>query len=164
MLSTHILAISTLTLLANTQTIPTTTPATALSSSSTPPITPSPLPHTALQTPIMASVQKYYSSLTAQSEWTSAVQALTAAIPYSARSQIANDPTDYLRSVFGGTGQVPGWVSAMPTNYTEYFRSVVAAQASMTGQAAEGSAPAVGRRVRLVGAALAVGAAGFVLL
>lgn len=161
MLFTRILVISTLNLLAHTQT--TTTTDTALSPS-TPSITLPPLTPTAPPARIMASVQKYYSSLTTQMEWTSAVQALTSAIPSTIRSQIANDPTDYLSSVFGGTGQIPSWVSAMPTNYTDYFRSIVAAQASITSKAAEGSAATGGPRVRVVLAALAVGAAGLALL
>lgn len=91
------------------------------------------------------------------------MQALTSAIPASILSQIENDPTDYLSSVLGG-GEVPSWVSTVPTSYMNYFSSIGAAEASITSKAAEGPAPTNGPRVKVVGAALAVGAAGLALL
>lgn len=91
------------------------------------------------------------------------MQALTSAIPASILSQIEDDPTDYLSSVLGA-GELPSWFSAVPTSYVSYFSSIGAAEASIVSKASEAPAPTSGPRVRVVGAALAVGAAGLALL
>ncbi len=62
------------------------------------------------------------------------------------------------------TGGNPSWVSAMPTRYIQYFSSVGAAERSIISKAAEGPAPTNGPQVKVVGAALAVGAAGLAIL
>ena len=92
------------------------------------------------------------------------MQALTSAIPASVLSQIENDPTDYLSSIMGGDGAKPSWLSAVPTSYISYFSSIAVAEASIATKAAEAPAPTNGPRVKVVGAALAVGAAGLALL
>lgn len=159
MLFTSTLILSTLALLTNAQTsttdaaVPTSTANAALST-----LTPAALP-----TRVIASVEKYLSSVEAQPEWSSALQALTSAIPASVLSQIEADPTDYLSSVLEG-GQTPSWISAVPTSYISYFSSIGAAEASIATKTAEGPAPTNGARVKVVGAALAVGAAGLALL
>ncbi|CAD6583951.1 MAG: hypothetical protein ASARMPRED_001560 [Alectoria sarmentosa] len=156
MLSTRILILSALALLANTQT--TTTDAAIPTDNALPTLTPAAYP-----TRVIASVEKYLSSVEKQPEWSSAVQALTSAIPASILTQIENDPTDYLSSVLGA-GELPSWVSAVPTSYMSYLSSVGAAEASIASKVAEGPAPTNGPRVKVVGAALVVGAAGLALL
>lgn len=150
MLFTRTLIISTLTLLANTQTAPT--------DAATPTITPAALP-----TQVIASIENYYSSLETQPEFSSAIQALTSAMPASILNQIENDPADYLSSVLGAGAQ-QSWISAVPTSYISYFSSIGAAEASIITQTAAGPAPTNGPRVKVVGAALAMGAAGLALL
>ncbi|KAF6239282.1 hypothetical protein HO173_002543 [Letharia columbiana] len=150
MLFTRTLIISTLTLLANTQT--------ATTDAANPTITPAALP-----TQVIASIENYYSSLEKQPEFSSAIQALTSAMPASILNQIENDPTDYLSSVLGAGAQ-PSWISALPTSYINYFSSIGAAEASIITQTAAGPAPTNGPRVKVVGAALAMGAAGLALL
>lgn len=77
-------------------------------------------------------------------------------------TEIEDDPTDYLSSILEGS-TVPSWFSAVPTSYISYFSSIGAAEASIA-TAAEGPAPTNAPRVKVVGAALAVGAAGLALL
>lgn len=59
---------------------------------------------------------------------------------------------------------VPSWVTAVPTSYLGYMSSVVAAEQSIVSKGLEGPAPTQGPRVKVVGAAMAVGAAGLALL
>lgn len=163
MLFASTLLLSTLTLLANAQT--TTTTATAdnalpPAAAATPYPTPTP---PAVPTQVLDSLSKYLTSVTAQPDFSSAYQALTSAIPASVLTEIEQDPTDYLSSVLAG-GTEPSWLAALPTSYLSYFSSIGAAEQSIVSKGSEGPAPTQGPRVKVVGAAMAVGAAGLALL
>lgn len=61
-------------------------------------------------------------------------------------------------------GEEPSWMSAMPVSDVVYLSSFLAKEYSIMTGAAEGSAPTNRPRVEVVGAALAVGAAGLAML
>lgn len=77
--------------------------------------------------------------------------------------QIEADPSDYVQSVITATA-TPSWYSAIPTPYQSYLSSVGNAEASIVSKDATGPAPTKAPGVKVVGAALAVGAAGLALL
>lgn len=58
----------------------------------------------------------------------------------------------------------PSWYSAIPTSYQNYLSSVGVAEASIVSKDVTGPAPTTAPGVKVVGAALAVGAAGLALL
>ena len=60
--------------------------------------------------------------------------------------------------------EAPDWVGGLPANVKSYYDSVVVAEASIISKVARGPAPTEGPRVQVVGAALAVGAAGLAML
>ena len=127
----------------------------------TPAIYPRALPH---------AVQAHVTSLKAQPMWT--------AMPESVLGQLESDPYEYLLSLLSA-GKEPTRVSAVPTTL-DYLVSVGQAQLSPWKEAAwsgpmttsmdvvqfsvKGPAPTHGPRVKVVGAALAVGAAGLAVL
>ena len=160
MLFASTLLLSTLTFLANAQTT-TTTADNALSPAAA--ATTFPTTSVAVPTKVLDSLSKYLTSVTAQPEFSSAYQALTSAIPASILTEIEEDPTDYLSSVLED-GTTPSWLAALPTSYLNYFSSIGAAEESIVSKGSEGPAPTQGPRVKAVGAAMAVGAAGLALL
>ena len=160
MLFASTLLLSTLTLLANAQTTTTADDALSPAAAATtfPTLTPGAVP-----TSVLNALESYLTSVTAQPEFLSAYQALTSAIPASVLNEIEDDPTDYLGSVLAG-GTQPSWITAVPTSYISYFSSIGAAEQSIVSKGSAGPAPTQGPRVKVVGAAMAVGAAGLALL
>ena len=114
-------------------------------------------------THILHDLESYLSSLTSQPEYTSVLDALESAIPESVLQEIEADPSDYLNSVITGTA-TPSWYSAIPTSYQNYLSSVGVVEASIVSKDATGPAPTKAPGAKVVGAALAVGAAGLALL
>ena len=160
MLFASTLLLSTLTFLANAQTTTTAddTLSPAAAATTYPTLTPAAVP-----TKVIDALSKYLTSVTAQPEFSSAYQALTSAMPASLLSEIQEDPSDYLSSALAG-GTQPSWLAALPTSYLSYFSSIGAAEQSIVSKGSEGPAPTQGPRVKVVGAAMAVGAAGLALL
>ena len=160
MLFASTLLLSTLTLLANAQT--TTTADDAFPPATISAIYPT-ITSAAIPTKVLDSLSKYLTSITAQPEYSSAQQALASAIPASILTEIEGDPSDYLSSVLAG-GTLPSWYTALPTSYQNYFSSIGAAEESIVSKGSQGPAPTQGPRAKVVGAAMAVGAAGLALL
>ena len=73
----------------------------------------------------------------------------------------------FAMSPFGSwpaAGEEPGWMSAMPASDVRFLSSFLAREYSILTSTAKGSAPTNRPRVEVVGAALAVGAAGLAML
>ena len=71
------------------------------------------------------------------------------------------------QSPFGSwpeVGGAPDWMSALPASQVSYISSFLTKEHSLMKGAAKGSAPTNKPRVEVVGAALAVGAAGLAML
>ena len=61
-------------------------------------------------------------------------------------------------------GTAPSWFSAVPNSYASYISSFRAVEISLVTRTAEGPAPTSAPRMKVVGAALAVGAGGLAML
>ena len=141
---------------------PTTTSLTGLE------VIPLPLPHnyrplTAPQaTDIVKDIAKYYTSVTAQAEWSSAVDAFTSAIPSSVLTEIQDDPASYIQSVITAT-TTQDWYTNVPTSYQQYFSSIAAQQKNIVSSViAHGPAPT--HAAKVAGAVMAAGGAALALL
>lgn len=158
MLFPRIIIVSSVTLVAHAQSIttdaavPSLTPSAVLpacTSAAVPPATP-------------AALQEYLASVTVQPEYMSATQALASAMPASVLSQMETDTAPL--GWWPMAGEAPSWVSAVPTIYVSYISSIRVAEWSILTGSAESPAPTNGPPMNVVGAALAVGAAGLAML
>ena len=156
MLFARIFVISALVLLANSQS--TTTDATTPCTTAIP-VYPAVVPAVVI-TSIPTAVQSYMASVMRQSEYTPAIAALESAMPDSLRYQTTMIPL----GSWPLAGEAPSWMSAMPASYVSYVSSFMAVELELMTRPAKGPAPTNRPRVEIVGAALAVGAAGLALL
>ena len=111
------------------------------------------------------AVQEYLHSITREPQFTSALEAIDEALP---------DESYGLYVMFGISpfgswpvaGEEPSWMGEIPASHVSYISSFLARESMlMTATAtATGSAPTNRPRVEVVGAALAVGAAGLAML
>lgn len=178
MLFTRALILSTLTLLTTAQTPNNAAPAvpTTLNGAQvnpplhSPPLPPTPILHPQANPPppsketrAVNDLLAYQSSLLQQPEYTSVLAALQSAIPPDVLEDIEDDPSGYLQSIITETAR-PSWYSAIPTSYQNYLSSVGVAEASIVSKDATGPAPTRAPGAKVVGAALAVGAAGLAML
>ncbi|CAF9942074.1 hypothetical protein IMSHALPRED_003191 [Imshaugia aleurites] len=109
---------------------------------------------------ISSSLSAYYTSVTAQPSWSSAVAAFTSALPSSVLTELGDDPGSYVQSVITATTTQP-WYTNVPASYQRYFSSIAAQEKSIVSSVvAKGPAPT--NAARVAGAVLA--AAGGVAL
>lgn len=109
-------------------------------------------------------VQAYVSSLAQKPEFTSAYYAIESVFPASLYSQGDEPgPNTYFHSIRTETA-VPSWYTAMPKAYRSYWASVGVVERSIVSKDLMGPAPTNAPGVKVVGAALAVGAAGLALV
>lgn len=92
----------------------------------------------------------------------SATEALASAMPASVLSQMETNTAPL--GWWPMTGEAPSWISAVPTSYVSYISSVRLAKWSILTGSTEAPAPTHGPPMKVVGAALAVGAAGLAIL
>lgn len=158
MLFPRIIIFSTVILVAYTQSVttdaavPSITPSAVLPActpTDVPPVTP-------------AALQEYLASVTVQPEYMLATQALASAMPASVLSQMETDTAPL--GWWPVAGEAPSWISAVPTSYVSFISSVRVVEWSILTGSAEAPAPTNGPPMKVVGAALAVGAAGLAML
>ena len=113
------------------------------------------------------AVQEYLNHITIQPEFTSALEAVQSAIPYEVYYDYVGRDSNPFGS-WPAHGYPPSWLSEVPVSDVSYISSFMdmenSIKTSLMMRPTAGSAPTNRPRVEVVGAALAVGAAGLAML
>jgi hypothetical protein len=116
-------------------------------------------------TKISSDFSSYFSSVHAESAWSSLVPVMQTAtgLPDDQYRSAAGDPAGLGYMFFTATA-TPTWYPALPSNLQSFVSSVAAAQASIVNQDAGSGAEGAHGRVVVWGAVLAAGIVGLALL